>query len=144
MNSKFSQKISNILIYSKEEAIRLNNDYIGTEHLFLGILRDGEGIAIQALHTAGADLDAAKAQIESRIMRNVPSTDSDEIPLLKSTEHALTFVYLEARATKSDVIDTGHLLLAILHDDSSIVHSKAKNTVFFIFLTLFITVFSVC
>ena len=64
MNSKFSPKINKILIYSKEEAVRLNNDYIGTEHLLLGILRDGDGVAIDALNRAGADLPTLKHTLE--------------------------------------------------------------------------------
>ena len=122
MNSDFSQKINNILIYSKEEAVRLNNDYIGTEHLFLGILRDGEGIAIEALNRAGADLPTLKVNIEEKIRRPEGSAhDVENIPLMKSAEHVLTIVYLEARAMKSDTIDSGHLLLSILRDESSIV-----------------------
>ena len=119
MNSKFSPKINKILIYSKEEAVRLNNDYIGTEHLFLGILRDGDGIAIDALNRAGADIPTLKQLIEDKIrMPQQQLKPSDAIPLLKNTEYVLTKVYLEARAMNSDTINTGHLLLSILHDET--------------------------
>ncbi|MBP5667563.1 MAG: ATP-dependent Clp protease ATP-binding subunit, partial [Salinivirgaceae bacterium] len=119
MNSKFSPKINKILIYSKEEAVRLNNDYIGTEHLFLGILRDGDGIAIDALNRAGADIPTLKQLIEDKIrMPQQQQKPSDAIPLLKNTEYVLTKVYLEARAMNSDTINTGHLLLSILHDET--------------------------
>ena len=122
MSSKFSQKINNILIYSKEEAIRLNNSYIGPEHLFLGILRDGEGIAIDALNAAGVDLPTLKSDIESHIQEHTKtSVANDNLPLLKSSEHILAIIFLEARAMKSDTVDTGHLLLSILRNESCII-----------------------
>lgn len=123
MSSKFSQKINNILIYSKEEAIRLNNNYIGPEHLFLGILRDGDGIAIEALNLAGVDLPTLKSDIESRLQDNNSGQApvNDNIPLLKSSEHILAIIFLEARSMKSETIDSGHLLLSILRNESCIV-----------------------
>ncbi|MBO7477276.1 MAG: ATP-dependent Clp protease ATP-binding subunit, partial [Salinivirgaceae bacterium] len=121
MNSKFSPKINKILIYSKEEAVRLNNDYIGTEHLLLGILRDGDGVAIDALNRAGADLPTLKHTLEEKLRESQEIvSNTDAIPLLKAAENALTIVYLEARSMKSDTINTGHLLLSILRDESSL------------------------
>jgi ATP-dependent Clp protease ATP-binding subunit ClpC len=122
MNSKFSQKINDILTYSKEEAIRLNNNYIGTEHLFLGILREGEGLAIEVLVALGIDLSKSKQSLESKIRLKGEDKikDPENIPLTKSTENALKIVYLEARAMKNDDINTGHLLLAILRDETSL------------------------
>ncbi|MBO7143625.1 MAG: ATP-dependent Clp protease ATP-binding subunit [Salinivirgaceae bacterium] len=121
MNSKFSPKINKILIYSKEEAVRLNNDCIGTEHLLLGILRDGDGIAIDALNRAGADIPALKHELEDKLRQEQSTVrPNDAIPLLKAAENALTIVYLEARSMKSDTINTGHLLLSILRDESSL------------------------
>jgi len=122
MSSKFSQKINNILVYSREEAIRLNNDCISPEHLFLGILRDGNGIAIEALNAAGADLPTLKSDLENRLRQSEPSLGAnDDIPLLKASEHALAIIFLEARAMKSDTVDSGHLLLSILRDESNMV-----------------------
>lgn len=121
MNSKFSREINNILIYSKEEAIRLNNDTIGTEHLFLGILRGGEGLAIEVLNRAGADLPTIKASLEDQLRCTDKKVNADDnIPLLKKAQHALTVVYLEARSLHCKSIDTGHLLLSILRDESSL------------------------
>ncbi len=123
MDSKFSQRIKDVLSYSKEEAIRLGNPHIGTEHLFLGILRDGEGIAIDILLNMGVDLYSLRKTIEERIRPKTRITlnDADNIPLLKSAEKVLKIVYLEAKALKNATIDTGHLLLAILKDENSIV-----------------------
>jgi ATP-dependent Clp protease ATP-binding subunit ClpC len=123
MDSKFSQRIKDVLSYSKEEAIRLGNPHIGTEHLFLGILRDGEGIAVDILLNMGADLYSLRKAVEERIKPKayVKLADTDNIPLLKSAEKVLKIVYLEAKSLKNSTIDTGHLLLAILKDQNSVI-----------------------
>ena len=122
MDAKFSQRIKDVLTYSKEEAIRLRNSKIGTDHLFLGILREGEGIAIDLLVSFGIDIIEIKKYIEKHLKNTDTSTDINintaEIPLLKSSENALKLVYLEARSLKNKTINTGHLLLAILRDES--------------------------
>jgi len=123
MDSKFSKRIKDVLSFSREEAIRLGNDYIGTEHIFLGILREGEGIAIDTLVNLGVNLPEVKRTLESRIKPSTPDYDSlpENIPLLKPAERALKLVYLEAKAANSNQITTGHLLLAILKDENSLV-----------------------
>lgn len=123
MDSKFSKKMKDILTYSREEAIRLNNNYIGTEHIFLGILRDGEGLAIEILVALGIDLYDLKKAIENkiRLKGETEIPDPENIPLLKAAESVLKIVYLEARALNFDKINTGHLLLAILRDETSLV-----------------------
>ncbi|MEA1878030.1 MAG: ATP-dependent Clp protease ATP-binding subunit [Bacteroidota bacterium] len=123
MDSKFSKRIKDVLSFSREEAIRLGNDFIGTEHIFLGILREGEGIAIDTLVNLGVNLPEVKRTLESRIKPNTPDYDSvpEDIPLLKPAERALKLVYLEAKAANSNQITTGHLMLAILKDENSLV-----------------------
>src|SRR6056297_3486006 len=123
MDAKFSQRIKDVLSYSKEEAVRLGNAYIGTEHLFLGILREGEGIAINILENLNINLVDLKTSIEQRIKsdENFKLSDSDNIPLFKTAERALKLVYLEARSFNSPTVNTGHLLLAILKDENSVV-----------------------
>jgi len=129
MDARFSQRIKDVLSYSKEEAIRLGNAHIGTEHLFLGILRDGEGLAIDILILLGAELYDLRRSIEELIRptRAIKINDSENIPLLKSAEKVLKLVYLEARSLQDDTIDTGHLLLAILKDENSIVTQVLKE-----------------
>ncbi|MGB4293771.1 MAG: ATP-dependent Clp protease ATP-binding subunit [Bacteroidales bacterium] len=129
MDSQFSQRVKDILTYSKEEAIRLGNSYISPEHLFLGILRDGEGVAIDILLNSGVDLLMIKGAIEKSIRAEnpVPVPDNAVIPLLKSTERILKLVHLEARSLKSDTIDSEHLLLAILKDDNALVTRFLKE-----------------
>ncbi|MCD4769951.1 MAG: ATP-dependent Clp protease ATP-binding subunit, partial [Bacteroidales bacterium] len=123
MDSKFSQKVRDILTYSKEEAIRLGNSHISPDHLFLGILRDGEGFAVDILMNQGVDLVMMKGSVERNIKVDdqITITDNEILPLLKSTERILKLVHLEARALKSDVIDTEHLLLAILKEENSFI-----------------------
>jgi ATP-dependent Clp protease ATP-binding subunit ClpC len=123
MDAKFSQRIKDVLSYSKEEAIRLGNSEIGPEHLFLGILREGEGIAIDVLVTLGANLYELRKEVEGSLSPSGPIkiTNTDNIPLLKSSERILKLVYLEAKSLSKSTIDTGHLLLAILKEENGTV-----------------------
>ncbi len=129
MDGKFSQRIKDVLTYSKEEAIRLGNPYIGTEHLFLGILREGEGPAIETLLSLGVDLAEMKKTIEGSLRSDKPldMKATDNIPLLQASERVLKLVYLEAMAMKNEVIDTDHLLLAILKDETSLVTTRLHD-----------------
>lgn len=123
MDAKFSQKVKDVLSYSREEAIRLGNNNIGTEHLFLGIIRDGEGIAIDVLASLGINLLETRKVIEDNIRNEKPASleELENLPLLKTAERVLKLVYLEARSLKNTTIDTGHLLLAIIRDENSLV-----------------------
>ncbi len=121
MDSKFSQRIKDILGYSKEEAIRLGNNYIGAEHIFLGMLREGEGVAIDILVALDVNLLDMRKSVEKKIRPEIPSigTNPQNIPLVKEAERVLKLVYLEARFFNSEVIDTEHLLLALIKDESN-------------------------
>ena len=123
MDSKYSPHIKGILNYSKEEALRLGTPVIGTEHLLLGILRDGEGEAVEILQALGADLSAIRKIIENHIKPPVHRTipDTEDLPLAKATERVLKLVFLEARSFKSSEIKTEHLLLAILKEENTFV-----------------------
>jgi len=121
MDAQFSQRIKDVLGYSKEEAVRLGNSHISVEHLFLGILRDGEGLAIDVLVVLGVELYDLRMAIEKSIRNDKPAAvkDPDSLPLLKSAERILKLTHLEARSMKEKTIDTNHLLLAILKDDNN-------------------------
>ncbi len=121
MESQFSPRIKDIIGYSREEAVRLGNDYIGQEHLFLGILRDGEGIATDILENLGIVLAEIKQLIEKKIRTDKEIDLKAELVMLKSVEKTLKLVYLEARSFKSNTVNSGHLLLAILKDSDSMV-----------------------
>ncbi len=124
MEAKFSQRVKDVLSFSREEAVRLGNNYIGLEHLLLGIIRDGDGMAIQLLRYFGVDLNKCKKDIEDSIKSpNVENNKMENIPLVKQVEKALKITYLEAKVFNSDLIGTEHLLLAILKDESNMVTS---------------------
>ena len=101
----------------------MGNSHISPEHLFLGILRDGEGVAVEILINQGIDLLVLKGSLEKsiKVESPVPVADHEIIPLLRSTERILKLVYLEAKALKSSTIDSEHLLLAILKDENALV-----------------------
>jgi len=122
MEAKFSQRVKNVLTYSREEAIRLGNDYIGLEHLLLGIIREGQGMAVQIMSSFNIDLEHFKKEIEIFISTtNISEKKPENIPLIKQAERVLKITYLEAKVFQSDLIGTEHLLLAILKDDNNLV-----------------------
>ena len=128
MEAKFSQRVKDVLAYSREEALRLGNDYIGVEHLLLGILREGEGLAIQILQFLGVNLNELRRTIEQAIASNTESSRNlENIPLIKQAERALKITYLEAKIFKTDLIGTEHLLLAVLKDEDNIVTKSLKR-----------------
>jgi ATP-dependent Clp protease ATP-binding subunit ClpC len=122
MESKFSPRVRDVITYSREEALRLGHNYIGVEHLMLGILREGEGSAIRLLKKLDVDLIRLRRTLESTIESNQPvkASAADTLPLVKQAEKTLKITYLEAQAHKSSTIGTDHLLLSILKDDSNI------------------------
>ncbi len=120
MEGNFSNRVNEVIKLSREEAIRLGHDYIGTEHLLLGIIREGEGIACQILKNLGSDLYKLKKSIEETVRPSTSTLTIGNIPLTKQAEKVLKITYLEAKLYKSDVIGTEHLLLSLLRDDENI------------------------
>jgi len=120
MEGNFSNRVQDVIRLSREEAIRLGHDYIGTEHLLLGIIREGEGIAVKILRNLGADLYKIKKAIEDTVRSSGSTLTIGNIPLTKQAEKVLKITYLEAKLYKSDVIGTEHLLLSLLRDEDNI------------------------
>ncbi len=121
MEAKFSPRVKDVITYSREEAIRNGNDYIGIEHLLLGIIREGEGLAIQILINLGIDPKKIKSTIEKTIRTDSKKVRNVEnIPLVKQAERVLKITYLEAKVFNSEVIGTEHLLLSILKDKENL------------------------
>ena len=121
MEARFSPRVKDVISYSREEALRLGHDYIGTEHLLLGLIRDGSGFAIKLLNLLGVKVSELRDSIEEVVKTNVGiHVNMSNIPLTKQAEKVLKITYLEARMFKSDLIGTEHLLLAILRDEDSI------------------------
>ncbi len=122
MEAKFSQRVKDVLTYSREESLRLGNEYIGVEHLLLGIIREGEGLAIQILNLLSVDTTEIRKTIETAIGSKAKRDKTAEnLPLVKQAERALKLTYLEAKMFNSELIGTEHLLLAILKDEDNIV-----------------------
>ena len=122
MNNQFSQRVSDIITYSKEEANRLRNRYIGPEHLLLGMLRDGGGKAIEILLKLDIDLKRVKSRLEGFLKDAEDDTllPDAEVPLSPMTAKILKMCMLEARLLKSATADTEHVLLAILKDGNNL------------------------
>jgi ATP-dependent Clp protease ATP-binding subunit ClpC len=128
MDNNFSQRVIDIMAYSREEAGRLQNNYIGPEHLMLGILRDGDGLAIQVLQDFDIDLHVLKDYIDSHV-RSIqePYDGTSELVINKNTEKALKMSILEARLTKSIETDTEHILLALLKEKNTLIYDILKQ-----------------
>ncbi len=124
MEAKFSPRVKDVISFSKEEAVRLGNDFVGVEHLMLGIIREGEGSAIQILNSFGTDVVGLRLELEKGLLRNVKSSIANpiNIPLVKQAERVLKITYLEAKLFKSTMIGTEHLLLSILKDENNVVN----------------------
>ncbi|WP_337041180.1 ATP-dependent Clp protease ATP-binding subunit [Emticicia sp. 17c] len=122
MEPKFSQKVKDIITLAREEALRLGHDYIGTEHLILGMIRDGEGIALNLLKSAGVSLDELRITIEQATKGTATNNIKNlaNIPLTRQSEKVLKITHLEAKIFKSQLIGTEHLLLAILRDGDNL------------------------
>ncbi|HET6244494.1 MAG: ATP-dependent Clp protease ATP-binding subunit [Bacteroidetes bacterium] len=121
MDQKFSPRVKEVINFSREEALRLGHDYIGTEHLLLGIIREGDGMAIKVLKSLNVDLSDLRKTVEHSTKVNTgKSPAAGNIPLVKQAEKVLKITYLEAKLMKSSVIGTEHLLLSILKDEDSV------------------------
>ncbi|WP_342648713.1 ATP-dependent Clp protease ATP-binding subunit [Mucilaginibacter sp. CSA2-8R] len=121
MEAKFSPRVKDVISYSREEALRLGHDYIGTEHLLLGLIRDGDGIAIKLLKGLNVDTAKLRRAVEDAVKGTTgTNVHIGSIPLTKQAEKVLKITYLEAKIFKSDIIGTEHLLLSILRDEDNI------------------------
>lgn len=124
----FSQRIKNIISYSREEAERLGNDSVGISHLYLGILREASGEAFEYLKDLDVDISKTKQIVETNIrQKEITRLNEHMIPFDVSAQRVLKFISLEARSLKDDTVDTEHLLLAILKDDTSFVTKMLKE-----------------
>ncbi|MGC8749616.1 ATP-dependent Clp protease ATP-binding subunit [Hydrotalea sp.] len=122
MDNNFSAQVKEIISFSREEALRLGNDFIGTEHLLLGLIRDGENVAIKVLKHLNVDLYELRKEIELAVKdktgKNIANINS--LPLTKQAEKVIRVTVLEAKALKSPLVETEHLLLSILKNKENI------------------------
>jgi ATP-dependent Clp protease ATP-binding subunit ClpC len=122
MEAKFSNQVKEVIALSKEEALRLGHSYIGTEHIVLGLLREGDSKAVSVLKQLGVSLDELRQVIEQTIKGTATHDIKNiaNISLTKQSEKALKITYLEAKIFKSQVIGTEHLLLSILREEDNL------------------------
>ena len=122
MDDNFSPRVKDVIAYSKEEALRLGHDFIGTEHLMLGLLRDGNGKAIDILNSLDVDLNHLRRKVEILSPANpnivVTSNEKKNLHLTRQAERALKTTFLEAKLFQSTSINTAHLLLCILRNEN--------------------------
>ncbi len=122
MDNNFSAQVKEIISYSREEALRLGNDFIGTEHLVLGLIRDGENTAIKILKSLNVDLYELRKEIEVAVKdktgKNIANINS--LPLTKQAEKVIRITVLEAKAHKSVMVESEHLMLSILKNKENI------------------------
>ena len=121
MDDNFSPKVKDVIAYSKEEALRLGHDFIGTEHLMLGLLRKGDGKAIEILNSLDINLDHLRKKIEGLSPINPASvftTEKKSLHLTRQAEKALKTTFLEAKLYQSESVNTAHLLLCILRNEN--------------------------
>lgn len=121
MNDPFSQRISDVIQFSKEEANRLRNNYIGPEHLLLGLIREGEGKAVQILKDLYVDLEMVKKTLENDLRSSAvtPENYSEDITFDEKASKILKMSILESRILKSPATDTEHMLLAIMRENQN-------------------------
>lgn len=122
MEAKFSNRVKEVITLSREEALRLGHDFIGAEHLLLGMIREGDGVAIGLLKKLGVSLDEVRLTIEQATKGSATNNvkNLQNIPLTRQSEKVLKITYLEAKIFKSPLIGTEHLLLSILRDEDNV------------------------
>lgn len=122
MDNNFSTQVKEIISYSREEALRLGNDFIGTEHLVLGLIRDGENTAMKILKSLNVDLYELRKEIELAVKdktgKNINNINS--LPLTKQAEKVIRITVLEAKTHKSNMVESEHLMLSILKNKENI------------------------
>lgn len=120
MDGNFSDRLQDVIRLSREEALRLGHDYIGTEHLLLGIIREGQGVAVRILRNMDCDLMKLKKAVEDTVRTTGGTLTIGNIPLTKQAEKVLKITQIESKIYKADVIGTEHLLLSLLRDEDNI------------------------
>jgi ATP-dependent Clp protease ATP-binding subunit ClpC len=122
MDNNFSSQVKEIISFSREEALRLGNDFIGTEHLLLGLIREGDNTAVRILKSFSVDLYELRKEIELAVKdktgKNIANINS--LPLTKQAEKVIRVTVLEAKALKSPTVETEHLMLSILKNKENI------------------------
>ena len=129
MDNNFSAQVKEIISFSREEALRLGNDFIGTEHLLLGLIREGDNTAVKILKNLNVDLHELRKEVEMAVKdktgKNIANINS--LPLTRQAEKVIRVTVLEAKALKSPTVETEHLMLSILKNKENIATQILNN-----------------
>ncbi len=117
MNYNFTDRVRKVLAMAREEAVRLQHDYVGTEHILLGLIREGEGVAAEVLRNLAADLDDLLRLVEENIRAGKASTPIGELPYTTRAKKVLEYAMAESRELNHSYVGTEHLLLGLLRED---------------------------
>mgnify|MGYP002855231385 FL=1 len=128
MDAKFSPRVRDILSFSHEEARRLGNAYVGLEHLYLGLMREGGSCAIKVLESLNLNLEVFQKKLEAsvKVSNAYPSNSTASLPLTKQAERVLKFTYIIAKEFRSEIVRSEHLMLAILHEKNNIISQNLE------------------
>ncbi|QOR76110.1 MAG: ATP-dependent Clp protease ATP-binding subunit [Thermoflavifilum sp.] len=129
MDQNFSPQVKEIISFSREEALRLGNDFIGTEHLLLGLIREGESTAIQILKSMNVNIEELKREVEAAVRDKTGKhiANINSLPLTKQAEKVIRVTVLEAKSMKSPTVETEHLMLSILKNKENICTQLLKQ-----------------
>jgi ATP-dependent Clp protease ATP-binding subunit ClpC len=120
MNYNFTDRVRKVLAMAREEAIRLQHDYVGTEHILLGLIREGEGVAAAVLTNLSVDLEQVQERIEESVRRGKATIALGELPYTSRAKKVLEFAMAEARELNHSYVGTEHLLLGLLREEKGI------------------------
>jgi ATP-dependent Clp protease ATP-binding subunit ClpC len=120
MHDKFTERVRKVIYLAREEAARLQHDYIGTEHLLLGVIREGEGIAATVLNNLGVDLDHIRQAVENMVSSSGGTMTIGEIPFTPRAKRVLELAVEEARSLGHNYVGTEHLLLGLIREGEGV------------------------
>ncbi|GMV07798.1 MAG: ATP-dependent Clp protease ATP-binding protein [Gemmatimonadota bacterium] len=120
MNYNFTDRVRKVLAMAREEAIRLQHDYVGTEHILLGLIREGEGVAAAVLTNLNVDLDQIHERVEESVRKGKATIALGELPYTSRAKKVLEFAMAEARDFNHSYVGTEHLLLGLLREEKGI------------------------
>src|SRR6266849_3156955 len=120
MHDKFTERVRKVMYLAREEAARLQHDYIGTEHLLLGVIREGEGIAATVLNNLGLDLDRIRQEVENMVSASGGTMTIGEIPFTPRAKRVLELAVEEARSLGHNYVGTEHLLLGLIREGEGV------------------------
>ncbi len=127
MFNRFTERARKVIVLAKEEAKRFNHDYIGTEHLLLGLIREGEGVAAAVLQKLGLDLESIRIEVEKVVQPGPQTQVMGDIPFTPRSKKALELSAEEARALGHNYIGTEHLLLGLIREGEGVAYRVFLN-----------------